>query len=122
MVSGGSPGWEGPPLALGATFTVETVHVSVRWEGVYEGFPWEVKTFFVRGSMFPDEEVFSSAPVHGAVGSVGCSLPLGTALHSGIAVSLCFSAVPPPRSRFLVMGVFVMFLPPSSATPSPDGR
>ena len=44
--------------------------------------------------MFSNEEVFSSAPVHGAVGSVGCSLPLAAALHSGIAGSFCFPAVP----------------------------
>ena len=49
-----------------------------------EDFPGEVKTFFVRGLMFPNEEVFSSALAHGAVGSVGCSSPLGAALHSGI--------------------------------------
>ena len=61
---------------------------------MYEGFPGEVETFFVRGCMFPDEEVFSSALVHRTVGSVGCSWPLGTALHSGIAGSFCFSAVP----------------------------
>ena len=61
---------------------------------MYEGFPGEVKTFFVRGWMFPNKEVFSSALVHGAVGSVGCSSPLGAALHSGIAGSFCFSAVP----------------------------
>ena len=61
---------------------------------MYEGLPGEVKTFFVRGLMFPNEEVFSSALVHGAVGPVGCSSPLGAALHSGIAGSFCFSAVP----------------------------
>ena len=61
---------------------------------MYEGFPGEVKTFFVRGLMFPNEEVFSSALAHGAVGSVGCSSPLGAALHSGIAGSFCFSVVP----------------------------
>ena len=49
---------------------------------------------FREGLMFPNEEVFSSALVHGAVGSVGCSSPLGAALHSGIAGSFCFSAVP----------------------------
>ena len=58
---------------------------------MYEGFPGEVKTFFVRGLMFPNEEVFSSSLAHGAVGSVGCSSPLGVALHSGIAGSFCFS-------------------------------
>ena len=83
-----------PPLALGATFSGETVHVSVGWEGVYEGFPGELKTFFVRGLMFPNEEVFSSSLAQGAVGSVGCSSPLGVALHSGIAGSFCFSAIP----------------------------
>ena len=61
---------------------------------MYEGFAGEMKTFFVRGLIFPNEEVFSSARVHGAVGSVGCSSPLGTALHSGIAGSFWFSAVP----------------------------
>ena len=60
---------------------------------MYEGFPREVKTFLVRGLMFPNVEVFSSALVHGAVGYVGCSSPLGAALHSGIAGSFCFSAV-----------------------------
>ena len=39
---------------------------------MYEGFPGEVKTFFVRRLLFPNEEVFSSALVHGAVGSGGC--------------------------------------------------
>ena len=34
---------------------------------MYEGFPGEVKTFFVRGLMFPNEEVFSSSLAHGAV-------------------------------------------------------
>ena len=76
---------------------------------MYEGFPGEVKTFFVRGLMFPNEEVFSSSLAHGAVGSVGCSSPLGVALHSGTARSFCFS---PPRCRFLGVGVFVVFFPP----------
>ena len=44
--------------------------------------------------MFPNEEVFSSALAHGAVGSVGCYSPSGAALHSGIGGSFCFSAVP----------------------------
>ena len=61
---------------------------------MYKGFPGEVKTFFVRGLMFPNEEVFSSSLAHGAVGTVGCSSPLGVALHSGIARSFCFSAIP----------------------------
>ena len=61
---------------------------------MYQGFPGEVKTSFLRGWMFPSEEVFSSALVHGALGSVGCSSPLGAALHSGIAVYFCFSAAP----------------------------
>ena len=43
--------------------------------------------------MFPNEEEFSSAPVHRAVGSKGYSSLLGTALHLGIAGSFCFSAV-----------------------------
>ena len=59
---------------------------------MYEGFPGEVKTLFLRGLMFPSEEVFSSALVHGAVGSVGCSSPLGAALQSRIAGCFCFSA------------------------------
>ena len=54
---------------------------------MYEGFPGEVKTTFVRGWMFPNKEGFSSALAHGAVGSVRCSSPLGAALHSGIAGS-----------------------------------
>ena len=49
--------------------------MSVGWDGVYEGFPREVKTFFVRGLMFPNEEEFSSVPVHRAVGSEGYSSP-----------------------------------------------
>ena len=61
---------------------------------MYKRFPGEVKTFFVRRLMFLNVEVFSSALVHGAVGSVGCSWPLGTALCSRIAGSLCFPAVP----------------------------
>ena len=52
---------------------------------MYKGLPGEVKTFFERGCMFPNEEEFSSAPVHGAVGPEGYSSLLGTALHSGIA-------------------------------------
>ena len=60
---------------------------------MYEGFPGEVKSFFVRGSRFPNEENFSSAPPHGAVGSERYSSPLGTTPQSGIAGSLCFSAV-----------------------------
>ena len=44
--------------------------------------------------MFRNEEEFCSAPVHGAVGSEGYSLLLGTTLHTGIAGSFCFSAVP----------------------------
>ena len=44
--------------------------------------------------MFPNEEEFSSAPVHGGVGSKGYCSPLGAALHSGIAGSFCFSAIP----------------------------
>ena len=44
---------------------------------MYEGFPGEVKTLFVRGLMFPNEEVFSPSLAHGAVGSVGCSSPSG---------------------------------------------
>ena len=69
---------------------------------MHEGFPGEVKTFFVRGLMFPNEEVFSSSLAHGAVGSVGCSSPLGVALHWGIAGSFWF----------LKVGVFVVFFPP----------
>ena len=61
---------------------------------MYEGFPGEVKTFFVRGLMFSNEVVFSSSLAHGSVGSMGCSSPLGAAVHSGIAGSFCFSAVP----------------------------
>ena len=44
--------------------------------------------------MFPNEEEFSSAPVHGAVGSEGYSPVLGTALHLGIAGFFHFVAVP----------------------------
>ena len=78
---------------------------------MYEGFPGEVKTFFVRGLMFPNEEVFSSSWAHGAVGSVGCSSPLGVTLHSGTAGSSCFSAVPLQDVGSWV-GVFVVFFPP----------
>ena len=60
---------------------------------MYEGIPGEVKTFFVRGSMFSNEEVFSSTLADGAIGSVGCSSLLGVALHSGIAGSFCFSLI-----------------------------
>ena len=42
---------------------------------MYESFPGEVKTFFVKGGMFPNEEVFSSALAHGAVGSRGALRP-----------------------------------------------
>ena len=59
-----------------------------------EGFPGEVKTFLVRGMMFSNEVEFSSAPFHGAVSFERFSLPLGAALHSGIAGSFCLSAVP----------------------------
>ena len=61
---------------------------------MYEGFPGEVNTFFLRELMLPKEEEFSSPPVHGAVGFQGYSSLLGTAFHSGIAGSFCFSAVP----------------------------
>ena len=44
---------------------------------MYEGLPGEVKTFFVRCLMFPNEEVFPSALAHRAVGSLRCSSPLG---------------------------------------------
>ena len=60
---------------------------------MYQSFPGEVKAFFVRRFMFPNEEEFSSAPVHGAAGSEWYSPLPGTALHSGIAASFCFSAV-----------------------------
>ena len=61
---------------------------------MYEGFPGEVKTFFVTGLMFSDDDVVSSALAHGAVDSVGCSSPLGAALHSGIAGPFCLLTVP----------------------------
>ena len=38
---------------------------------MYEGFPGGVKTFFVRGWMFLNEEEFSSALFQGPVGSEG---------------------------------------------------
>ena len=60
---------------------------------MYEDFPGEVKTFFVRGLMFPNEEEFSSAPVHPAVCSWGYFSLLGTDFHLGIAGSFCFSAI-----------------------------
>ena len=72
--------------------------------------------------MFPNEEVFSSSLAHGAVGSVGCSSPLGVALHSGTARSFCFSAIPLHDIGSLGVGVFVVFFPPPSATPNPDKR
>ena len=69
--------------------------------------------------MFPNEEVFSSSLAHGAVGSVGCSSPLGDALHGDSRFLLLFGGSP-PRSRFLGVGVFVVLFPPPSATPNPD--
>ena len=48
----------------------------------------------MRGLIFPNEEEFSSAPVHGAVGSEGYSSLLGTALHSAIAGPFCFLEIP----------------------------
>ena len=89
---------------------------------MYEGFPGEVKTFFVRGLMFPNEKVFSSSLAHGAVGSVGFSSPLGVALHSETAGSFCFSAIPLHDVGSLGVEVFVVFLPPPSATPNSDKR
>ena len=44
--------------------------------------------------MFANEEELASAPVHGAVDSEGYSTLLGIALHSRIAGSFQFSAVP----------------------------
>ena len=61
---------------------------------MYKGFLGEVKTFFVRGLLLPNEEEFSSAPVHGAVGCAGYFSLLGTAFHSRIANFFCFSADP----------------------------
>ena len=61
---------------------------------MYEGLLGEVKTFFLTGLMFPNEEEYSSTPVQGAVGSEGYSALLGTALHSGTADSFSFSAAP----------------------------
>ena len=78
---------------------------------MYEIFPAEVKTFSVRGLMFPNEKEFSSAPVHGAVGSEGYSSLLGTASLRDSRFVLFFGGSP-PRSGFLVMAGFVMFLPP----------
>ena len=88
---------------------------------MYEGFPGEVKTFFVRGLMFPNEEVFSPSLAHGAVGSVGCSSPLGVALHSGTARSFCFSAIPLHDVGSWGWGCSWCSSPPS-ATPNPDKR
>ena len=62
--------------------------------------------------MFPNKEVFSSALAYGAVGSVGCSSPLGAALHSGIAGSFCFSAVPLHEVGSSGVGVLVVFFSP----------
>ena len=61
---------------------------------MYEGFPGEVKKLFIRGLMFPNEEEFSSALVHGALGSQGYSLPSGDALHSVMQVSSAFWRFP----------------------------
>ena len=61
---------------------------------MYEGLPGGVKTFLVRGLIFPNEEEFSFAAVRQAVGSKGYSPLSGTALHSVIAGSFCFSEAP----------------------------
>ena len=76
---------------------------------MYKEFPGEVKAFFVRGLMFPNEEEFSSAPVHGAVSPEGYSSLLGTARDSRF---LLFVGASPPKSGFLVIGVFAVFLHP----------
>ena len=86
--------------------------MSVGWDGVYEGFPGGVKTFFLRGWMFPNEEESSSTLVHGAAGSKGTCLPLGAPLHSGLEGSFCLLAACLHEVGSLVVGVFVVFLPP----------
>ena len=53
-----------------------------------------MKIFFVGALMIPNKQESSSAPVHDAVGSEGYSSLLGPGLHSGMAGSSCFSAVP----------------------------
>ena len=78
---------------------------------MYECFPGEVQTFFVRGLMFPNEEVFSPSLAHEAVGSVGCFSLLGVALNSGIAGPFCFSAIPLHEVASWGWGVFVVFFP-----------
>ena len=60
---------------------------------MYEGFPGEVKTFFVRGLMFPNEEVFSSSLAQGAVGSC-CGLFLGNS-----TALLCLFLSQNPKSK-----------------------
>ena len=71
--------------------------------------------------MFPNKEEVSSTTVQGAVGSVGYSLLLGTALHSGIAGSFCLSAV--PCTKWVLPDRCARIVPPTPlATPSPDKR
>ena len=88
---------------------------------MYKGLPGGVKTFFVRGLMFPNEEEFSSTTVRGAVGSVGYSSLLGTALYSGIAGLFCLLAV--PCTNWVLPDRCVRIVPPTpSAAQSPDKR
>ena len=79
---------------------------------MYEGFPGEEKTFFVRRFMLPNEEVFSSTLVHGAVGPRGVFFALRRRPPLGDSRFLLLFGSSPPRSRFLVIWVFVVFLPP----------
>ena len=76
MVSGGEP-WLGVHLHLHSVqLSPEKLYTfSLGWDGVYEGFPGEGIIFFVRGLMLPNEDEFSSAPVHGALGSEKYSSP-----------------------------------------------
>ena len=78
--------------APGATFTEETVHMSVGCKCVHEAPPGEVEACFVRGLVLPIRQESSSSPVQVAVGSGEYLSLLGTALHSERAVSLCFPA------------------------------
>ena len=75
-------------------------------------FPGGSENIFGEGIHVPQEEEFSSTPVHGAVGFEGYSWPSGTARHSGIAGSFFSSAVPLQKSGFLQMGVLVVLTPP----------
>ena len=84
---------------------------------MYEGLPGEVKTFSVRGMMFPNEEESSSTSVPRARRLREVLLTLRHRPPLGDSRLLLFLGGSPPRSGFFVIGVFLLFIPP----PRPAG-